>query len=499
MLALLPLTWACTVWKTDRGCSSSGEDETRIQNGQPYYLPKGLLHLTIKKSSGDEEVADEPASSGKGGKAATGKADEEQVDESSGNVLTAAPGNTQSSSGNASGGGKSYTVSLGVEHEADATAGVFYARYSPNWLFKDQVGIQVNNKRLLHCVQTKTKDETKTVLNNVMDTVTNVIRFGATKGMTGFSTGRTTEGEQPARGGESLRDIKNVVVKELNIDERFDPLDPQERERVTRMFDDEIGKNYAVLSPFRIEFHLPEGLLGIAKKVRGGERQGLYFREPAQVEVVLKRNPLVFEYAREMLSKLVELSHLAEDELRSAEAGHKTAKKNAAGRKKEAESVKPIPADDAAITAAQGQGNGQPNVPAEDDEVTEADDAAKEAKARYDAVMSKLADMEKLYYRAQPGASATVGRMSAVVLNKQRLYTLDIKRSAFVERTTQLQIDNGVVMGIGHDKPSEVKGFTEIPLELTKKLLELPKAIFTSKKEVATERKEFLNAQQSGN
>ena len=113
--------------------------------------------------------------------------------------------------------------------------------------------------------------------------------------------------EEIAKGGESLREIKNGVVKELNSDERFDPLDPEERDSVKRMFDDEVGKSYVVLSPFRIEFHLPEGARGIPKKVReGSERQGLYFREPAQVEVVLKRNPLVFEYAREMLNKLVE-------------------------------------------------------------------------------------------------------------------------------------------------------------------------------------------------
>jgi hypothetical protein len=212
-----------------------------------------------------------------------------------------------------------------------------------------------------------------------------------------------------------------------------------------------------------------------------------------------------------MLSKLVKLSHEAEDDLNKAKLGHKSAKKNAASRAKQAANAKdkekeqkpatPGQQVDDVITAAagQGQGAGQEQTPPKDEEVTEADEAEKEAQSRYDAIMKKLAEMERLYFTAQSGASATVGRMSAIVLNKERLYTLDIKRSAFVERVTHLQIDNGVVMGIGHDKPSEAKGFTEIPLELSKKLLELPKAIFTTKKDVATERKAFLDTQQTGN
>ncbi len=501
----------CTVWKTDRSWKPVTDrngnitevDETRSREGQPYYLPKGILHLTINKTGGAEpeapaEVAEEaPKDDKKKSKqgAATGQTQAEgEVDPVSGMpLLPTVPSNDQSTQGKASANGNAYTVSLGVDYEADASAGVFYARYSPNVMFKDQVGLQVNNKRLLHSVQAKTKDETRAVVDNLADTVTNMIQFSATKGL-GVATGQQSlrVAERP---GKKLDELINIVIKDLNIDERFDPLVAGDREKIKELFRDDIGARYALLSPLKVEFHVVEGPHGTHRGLGKSERQGLFFREPVQVEVVLTRNPKIFQLAQDNLTELVRLVRKAQDESETAKTNQKIAQKSArerAAQKKAAEPAKPKDPVDQQITDSSSPNKPEEGTPEEDAEVSEKD-------AYLVALQKKLKETESLYFRAQAGASATVGRLSAVVASKQRLYTVNIKRGAFIERATELQVTNGVAMGIGHQKPSEVLGFTEIPLSISKKILALPKAIFSTKKDVATERKAYLDQVSGGN
>ena len=501
----------CTVWKTDRSwkpvTDRNGKitevDETRSREGQPYYLPKGILHLTINKAGGAEPATPEgeaaapeaPKKSKQG--AATGQTQAEgEVDPESGMPrLPTIPSNDQSIQGKASANGNAYTVSLGVDYEADASAGVFYARYSPNVMFNDQVGLQVNNKRLLHSVQAKSKDETKAIVDNLADTVTNMIQFSATKGL-GVATGQKEASLRAAeRPGKKLKELINIVIKDLNIDERFDPLEAGDQEKIRELFRDDIGAHYALLSPLKVEFHVVEAPHGTHRSLGKSERQGLFFREPAQVEVVLTRNPKIFELARDNLTELVRLVGEAEDKAEAAKKSQKVAQKHArelAAQKKAAEAAKPKDAADQQINNSSSSNTPEAGTPEEDAEVSEQE-------AYLVALQKKLKETENLYFRAQAGASATVGRLSAVVASKQRLYTVNIKRGAFIERSTELQVTNGVAMGIGHQKPSEVLGFTEIPLSISKKILALPKAIFTTKKDVATERNAYLKQVSGGN
>jgi hypothetical protein len=466
--ALFVLLGSCTVWKTDRSNAYAYDekgdlvmvDDTRMRDGQPYYLPKGMIHLVI--SEGAAPKADTPKQEGadtkkgddakkddgkKGGTPApaTAKSDAPAATPSMG----AMPANEQSKEGKAG----SYTVSAKVEFEADATAGLFYARYSPNWFFDDLTSIQVNSKRLLHSVKTQSDDKTLEIVNNLADTAANLIK---TSGM--MTVKRVGgEGERPG-----ILPPK-IHIKKLDINERFDPLDARDLARVEALFSDyTAGRHYKVFSPLRIEIRVAQTPRGKASNCANLAREGLWFREPCQVEIVLRRNPDLLEHVRSELTKVC-------DELEKQKDAYEKADK-------ERLSLKEDQSERSAVVSGI---------------ITQASGAITE--------LGKLrADLEKMYFESQPGAGAGAGTLSLVVASKGDPYTLGVRRSAFVKRTTELQIDNGVLMGVGHDKPSEILGFTKIPLSISEKILALPKAIFSSKTEVLTEKNKMLKQQSGG-
>jgi hypothetical protein len=78
-------------------------------------------------------------------------------------------------------------------------------------------------------------------------------------------------------------------------------------------------------------------------------------------------------------------------------------------------------------------------------------------------------------------------RFVSIVPNKSRVYAYNIARSAFVQnKQTNLTISDGQLGAMHLVKPSEAEGFSEIPLELSKKLLALPNSVLTYRKQLIT-------------
>ena len=56
---------------------------------------------------------------------------------------------------------------------------------------------------------------------------------------------------------------------------------------------------------------------------------------------------------------------------------------------------------------------------------------------------------------------------------------LNIGRAAFVKNSTSIEFENGVVKKVAYSKPSEVLGFVNIPIDLSKQLLSIPGELLT--------------------
>lgn len=488
------LLTACTVWKSDHSRQLVKQpdgnyaevDTTRTRNGQPYFLPRGMIHLVIKPgAAAPKEEAKKEEAKDNGGNPATGSGETAQSAEASGTE-----------------GVSTYQVSVGVEFVPDKNAGTYYARYSPNWLFNDQVAVSVNAKRLLNTVTTTTTDETKNIIDKLADTAANIIKFTQGGGL-GAGLGRSEKGRSVQEVLEMVPELPTLKVKQMQIDERFDPLNPADCARISALFNDQLGKRYKILSPFNIEFRVSEPVHGSAARVtpEKWQREGLWFREPQQVEIVLKRNPRFFEVTQTYLTRVNEICETLQKAKPDAEAAaaKEAAEAKARAAERRAVAGAEAPAQNPAAAAVAAAANNQGGTEAgkeQAQEVLPAQEAANKLQAKLTAMLKLQAEYEKLYYAAQPGASATLGSFVTTVANPERPYALSIKRSAFIARTTNVTIDNGMLTGIGHNKPSEVLGFVDIPFSVTTKLLALPKAIFTQQKDVLTE-KNAAQAQKS--
>lgn len=476
----------CSVWKADHSSAtyydkdgSYDVDETRMRDGQPYFLPKGMVRLTIKPGQA---------------------MDKEAKKDDTGNVPLPAGQGTGSGLG-LDGNQKTYNVTVGVQFEPDSSAGTYYAHYSPNWFFNDQVSVKADGKGLLETVTAVTKDETKAIVDNLTDTVTNIMQASAQFAIAGGKKVSDTSAGPPPK---SLP-MKVIKVKELNIDETFDPLNPADRARIESLFTDAEGERYTVLSPFKIDIHPRTTKAGQHLQPVKIERQGLWFREPQEVEIVLKPNPLVFARTKQALTDICRLVEAKEHEYKVQKAKEDEEErkererqrtiaraKAAEDEKKKKDSSKggqppsPNPVNNILNAAAEGDAaaipaTGEPKEPSR----------AVALGVELTALQAKKTEMENLYFKSQPGSSASLGSFTVLVANKERPFALDIKRSAFVSRTTTVGISKGMLMSIGHNKPSEILGFSEIPLSVTGKILALPKKMIEGNTAVQKAKNDF--------
>jgi hypothetical protein len=185
VLILIAAIWsaltACSTYKTldprqDKLTSSGrslGVDQTVGQYGQPYYLPKGLVHLIIKQESSStspNSLTPSTASSAN----------------NNSQVVTVNTGPPQNSNlpDNTDDGTKPvpYKITVDTVIVPDLTTGPYLARYEQNWLYAENVSLGVTPDGLLTTVSTTASDRTAQILSNIEDTAINIGKFAAQGG-----------------------------------------------------------------------------------------------------------------------------------------------------------------------------------------------------------------------------------------------------------------------------------------------------------------------------
>lgn len=81
--------------------------------------------------------------------------------------------------------------------------------------------------------------------------------------------------------------------------------------------------------------------------------------------------------------------------------------------------------------------------------------------------------------------------------NEAPMFTIDIKRRAFVENKHSLTFTNGMLTEIAWTKPSEALGFVNIPLDIAKAIVAIPGELLSVKVNSATSETNLLNAQRN--
>lgn len=504
----------CTVWKTARSVDDNAEEVTS-RNGQPYFLPKALIRLQIK--------ADQPANSDNKPKQAP------QVLAAMAPAIGAPEGMAPSA--------QLYTISIEKKIVADRSRGPYYAQYSNNWMFDDKVGIKVGSDQLLETIVATVDDRTADIADNLVNTAENILKFQAAGGLGAASIPSFLGSQKLKTRGNNSSTKQPPYIKQLNIDITFDPFDKDDLERVQALFKDSKNGTRAVFSPLIIDIQhknlstasggkvleplAPEYSLNQPNsKIR---KNGLYFPEPTTVEVVVKNNPALSEYLRELLDN----SH--EQWLESKNDARESLREKVKKEKKSTELADELATKKNAVDKAQAavqaliekqKVNAQP--PATNEQLAEArrilmeaedvrDRAAESAKiAQADATTTRekhedlneiqtsegsyVAQIQSMLYGSLPGEKARDSRMVVAVPNKKRVYSVVVPRSAFITRTTELTIQNGELLGIKHTKPSEVEGFTEIPESITSKIAAIPRALLTTKQGIFGGQKDVLTA-----
>lgn len=500
------LMTGCVVWRTD----SPGDDPVRKdglavskRDGQPYFLPKAVLRLKVKV---DTSVAEG---------AAEAEAEKKPV-----KVLGSRGGEIPAPDGQAPAVQK-YKISLEKIIVPDREYGPLYAHYATNWAFSDTVGVKVGENQLLESLTAKTEDRTKESLDNLADAAVDVMKFQAAGGFGAAATPFLLGSMKMQKAGKSINAPQPPYIKQLDIDVTFDPFNPADIARVRALFDDDLGGQRDVFSPLKIRIEHKDNSKGDGLPDKVGKRKGLWFREPTTVEVVVQHNPDLSQHLKSILSdvhsdwiadtekvrpakremdKAKKVSDAADKENEAAKTALATATKELADLEAKKKAASPPKDIDDLIAKAKAAIE-----PLKETAKTKLK-AAEERKAEYQAKSEAyddvgepvtlkgqyIAQIEKMYFGSLPGEKARDQRMTLAVPNKQRAFSINVPRSAFIERTTDLTITDGVLLGIKHTKPSEIEGFTEIPKSLASKLAAIPKALVETKKDMFGAQKDAL-------
>jgi hypothetical protein len=469
---------ACSTYKTldprqDKLTSSGkprGVDETDGQYGQPYYLPKGLIHLVIKPEGGSSPSNTPPST-------ASSANNNSQVV----TVNTAAPQQQQNQQPNPDDGTQPVAYKITVDRVIvpDFTTGPYLARYEQNWLYAENVSLGVTDDGLLTTVSTTASDRTAQILSNLEDTAINVAKFAVQGGL--------LASRFPEK-GEVRPVIPRVRYKRLNVDVTFDPLDPNSVAGVKEIFKDEVITNLVegnttLVSPFDFELTTAYSAGNPLRPKQPGVT-GLWFRETTPVQLVLRQRTSAFPAAVQKSLRAVRAAvasyqqavtaakadnDIAANNSKASAAAQSAAQSAVAvtGQKTEDQKTRDLADLDAAKKTA-----------AEDS--VKASNAATKLNTLNDTLTAAKAVLTNLNATA---AAPTISRSATfikAVPNPDRVFSFNISRSAFVQnKKIDLTITNGLLTKVTLNKPSEVEGFSEIPLDLSKKLLELPKDLLT--------------------
>ncbi|EDY16932.1 hypothetical protein CfE428DRAFT_5561 [Chthoniobacter flavus Ellin428] len=372
----------------------AGVDRTRTEDGQPYFLPKGLIHLVItpvdSSSAKSSTGSAAPAATAPAPAASTANTPAIQLPTDGTAQLDITPSGSGGAGGGNGGGGASaqgesaklgftlnypkaastptasklenhvtYSINATVVLVPDKRAGVLYAHYHPNWLFNDKTSISVTKDGLLSGLNATVEDRTPQILANLEQTAVNVGEFFAAGGLSGLGpalaaptfakglpSGTFQLVEDPKQAQqeyycEKLQDqvvefendyndlkekfetnnplanstLPEFYLKRLNIDETFDPFNKDDRKRVQALFaDSDAGKldsdaaglgGTNIYSPLKIEIHLvKDAVIGTHSTDARPRHNGLWFRQPTQVELVVKPNPCYIGFLRDYVKDL---------------------------------------------------------------------------------------------------------------------------------------------------------------------------------------------------
>lgn len=594
ILALVAGLAACSVWETEspevQESSLSGSrtvDRTRIKDGQPYFLPKGMIHLVVVPagSPGDPATAkaNSPGTPVPVTTAVSMPATQLPIAATANLDLVDSPLSDKSSAGGSAGasGKQEKTVKVDVQLQypkatpapkmdaakvsnhmtyhvraelqlvPDQQAGVLYAHYSPNWLFKDNASISTTPEGLLSAVGATVEDRTPAIFDNLADTAVNVGEFlasGGFSGLTGLAQGDLAAPAVKLAASPTITNAQDfdltkqnalnaaqiinsalhkfqdladdiekfyerykkgfgklsappmpsdVYIKQLNIDEVFDPLSPTDRARIEALFSDRTGSKVSPqeFSPIHIRFVIKDYTAGEKLRAAGPIPEGLWFRQPRAVEILFTQNEDYLAYLRKQLSQLkpsglFDAQQKAQEQkdlasVLSMMVGDLLSRiKDVAPKLEDAwENIPKLIPDKSQPTQDQVQIDigylSRAKL-----ELAEVQQKLGHAGTDLDqyltALSTRASTMHDQYFGNLLGETAGLGRYSVTVPDKDRPFSINVPRSAFVARTTTLAIQSGTLLGFSHNKPSEVEGFTTIPLSLSKKLAAVPKALITS-------------------
>ena len=464
-LPLLPVLLAhglfagCSTYRTydSQLMGRNGRDQTDGRYGQPYYLPKTLVHLTITPAGKDAGGGKDPAAAansntntnnsaggtmtvnvysdgtvtrqekekpGEGGpKPSPTPAPTGQVGKPEKPNLSAVTGTQTTPPPAENGGGKSsapqdnqnppdktpppgaykYTITVTTETVPDFDTGALYLKQTPNWFYSEETKIAVNDNYLLTTTDTTSSDRTAQVIYNLADTAANLAKAASAYAAVEINKGATGSG-------------RAVKYKTLTVDIKFDPLNPKDIAKLESLFGDTITNKTHYVSPLKVRVKSP-----IYSKARTpakfpAKTAGIFFREPVALEIEVS------------------------------------------GRQEEYRS---------AITEEVKKASGDFLAPLQQ----QLDDAYGSTEHR-----------------------ATVFPVQA--MNKNRVFAYDVVRSAFVQnKKHNLTIVDGSLRGVYKLKPSEAEGFSEIPLKLSEKILALPKDLLSFRQDITTKTADNTKAQ----
>lgn len=474
LLSLFALA-GCNTYSTldsrHEASNDSTVDESGDHYGQQYFLPKGLIHLVIKPEGGGGSGGDSsPATA-----TATATSNPNVTITLPSGQAAAGPAGIKEAGGDSTKGTKdtkeedlispqAYTITATRVLVPDHSVGPFTARYNTNWFYSDTVSIGVTADGLLNTASADLSDRSGQVILNLAETAANVVRAGASSGL--FSA------KPENRLLESVKLPKHVYYRRLNIDITFDPYNQHDIDRVARIFADAVTEtdDAIFVSPFQFDL---KAIGREVKTVEGKEivwhwreftdprrplRRGLWFRELAPIEISL--TPNLNTYANQVAEQL----GIARGSQKSISTEAQKAKDE---EKAIDEKVKASTANEVALKDAQADAQ---KVAQKIAQIAKTGDA-------FDTITTELKAAQKT---ALSHTVARTTRLTVSVPNPNRVFAFNVPRSAFVQnKKLALTISDGLLTKVDLTKPSEAEGFSEIPLELSKKLASVANDVLT--------------------
>jgi hypothetical protein len=479
---------ACSIYKT----ADTNITGNRV-TGVPYFLPKGLIRIVIQDSPA--KATDTAANGSSGATSTPSPSTTTTTTTTTATSSGAKPDNSASS--NAS--GSTRLIQVTAKLVPDSRAGPFYLHYTPNALQDDTIDINVNADHLLQTANAVTVDQTGQVLYNLVDTGVNLAQAAARFSLFGAGPGQPT-GQTPAP--------TPPAFPPLNIDLTFDPSNPQEVANARNT----LGSYGITLSINLKPGYEDKGTSSTAQPQASLSSSGILFRQMQGYDIIIDGYGYKYDAFRravdiylaqteQYLSTLVTTKRI--DEINANQTQQKAALAFTEGVQKanldHAQTLADEEASRKAIAAAGDDQKKKSDIIKADSATRdanlkrEADDLANLgtqqksmtdafAAVKVDAANIKVQEALKNLYKpygtdGDMHSSASRAAFSLNLPDPDQPFCLPVSRGAFIKKTTNLTITQGVLTTFHVDKPSELAGFTGVLLGIAQRIADIPKGI----------------------